>query len=95
MLSSFSAGEDGTESKLYSMNRMILINEKYVCRELEFIPATCKVIEYCSQSYGRPSCKEGFGDTEKHVIIKSRVLAALLGKGPASASTVAWTVYQK
>lgn len=71
--------------------RMILINEKYVCRELEFIPATCKVIEYCSQSYGRPSCKEGFGDTEKHVIIKSRVLAALLGKGPASASTV----YQK
>ena len=64
-------------------------------RELEFIPATCKVIEYYSQSYGCPSCKEGIGDTEKPVIIKSQVPAALVGKGPASASTVAWTMYQK
>ena len=39
--------------------QMILIGEEYVRRELEFIPATCKVIEYYSQSYGCPSCKEG------------------------------------
>ena len=60
-----------------------------------YIPATCKVIEYYSQSYGCPFCKEGLGDTEKPVIIKSQVPAALVGKGPASASTVAWTMYQK
>ena len=75
--------------------QMVLIGEEYVRRELEFIPATCKVIEYYSQSYGCPSCKEGLGDTEKPVIIKSQVPAALVGKGPASASTVAWTMYQK
>ena len=41
--------------------QMVLIGEEYVRRELEFIPATCKVIEYYSQSYGCPSCKEGLG----------------------------------
>ena len=61
--------------------QMILIGEEYVRRELEFIPATCKVIEYYSQSYGCPSCKKGLGDTEKPVIIKSQVPAALVGKG--------------
>ena len=75
--------------------QMVLIGEEYVRRELEFIPATCKVIEYYSQSYGCPSCKEGLGDTEKPVIVKSKVPAALVGKGPASASTAAWTMYQK
>ena len=75
--------------------QMVLIGEEYVRRELEFIPATCKVIEYYSQSYGCPSCKEGLGDTEKPVIIKSQVPVALVGKGPASASAVAWTMYQK
>ena len=75
--------------------QLVLIGEEYVRRELEFIPATCKVIEYYSQSYGCPSYKEGLGDTEKPVIIKSQVPAALVGKGPASASTVAWTMYQK
>ena len=75
--------------------QMVLIGEEYVRQELEFIPATCKVIEYYSQSYGCPSCREGFGDTEKPVIVKSQVPAALVGKGPASASTVAWTMYQK
>lgn len=75
--------------------QMVLIGEEYVRRELEFIPATCKVIEYYSQSYGCPCCKEGLGDTEKPVIVKSQVQKALVGKGPATASTVAWTIYQK
>ena len=75
--------------------QMVLIGEEYVRRELEFIPATCKVIEYYSQSYGCPSCKEGLGDKEKPVIVKSQVPSALVGKGPASASAVAWTMYQK
>ena len=75
--------------------QMVLIGEEYVHRELEFVPATCKVIEYYSKSYGCPSCKEGLGDTEKPVIIKSQAPMALVGKGPASTSTVAWTMYQK
>ena len=38
--------------------QMVLIGEEYVRRELEFIPATCKVIEYYSQSYGCPYVPE-------------------------------------
>ena len=75
--------------------QMLFIGEEYVRRELEFIPATCKVIEYYSQSYGCPNCKEGLGDTEKPVIVKSQVPPSLVGKGPTSPSTVAWTMYQK
>mgnify|MGYP004582907883 CR=1 FL=1 len=75
--------------------QMVLIGEEYIRRELEFIPATCRVIEYYSQSYGCPVCKEGLGDTEKPVIVKSQVPKALVGKGPASESVVAWTMYQK
>ncbi|MCG4931176.1 IS66 family transposase zinc-finger binding domain-containing protein [[Clostridium] scindens] len=43
---------------------MVLIGEEYVRRELEFVPSTCKFIEYYSQSYGCPSCKEDLGDTK-------------------------------
>ena len=75
--------------------QMVLIGEEYVRRELEFVPATCKVIEYYSQSYRCPSCKEGLRGTEKPVIIKSWVPVALVGKGLASSSAVVWTMYQK
>lgn len=37
-----------------------------------------------------PACKEGLGDTEKPVIVKSQVPAALDGKGPATTSAIAW-----
>lgn len=50
---------------------------------------------YYSQSYRGTSCKEGFGDTQKPVIVKPQVPQALAGKDPATASTVAWTMYQK
>ena len=53
------------------------------------------MIEYYCRSYRCPSCKEGLGDTEKPVIVKSKVPQALVRKGPASTSTVAWTIYQK
>jgi transposase/uncharacterized coiled-coil protein SlyX len=75
--------------------QMELIGEEYVRRELEFIPATCRVIEYYSQNYGCPNCKQGLGDTERPVIVKSQVPPSLVGKGPASPSTAAWTMYQK
>ena len=47
------------------------IEEEYVHRELVFTPARCEIYEYYTESYGCPNCKEGKGDTEKAVIIKS------------------------
>ncbi|MBQ6857134.1 MAG: IS66 family transposase, partial [Lachnospiraceae bacterium] len=74
---------------------MELIGEEYIRRELIFVPAKCEINEYYSQNYGCPNCKAGNGDTETEVIIKSKAQEALVGKGPASSSTVAWTMYQK
>ncbi len=74
---------------------MEYIGEEYIRQELRFIPAKLKVIKYYSESYGCPSCKQGLNDAETAVIVKSKVPAALIGKGPASPSTVAWTMYQK
>ena len=75
--------------------QMELIGEEYVRRELVFVPAKCEINEYYSQNYSCPFCKEGKGDTEKAVNVKSKVPSALVGKGPASSSSVAWTMYQK
>lgn len=66
---------------------MELIGEEYIRRELVFVPARCEINEYYSQNYGCPNCKEGNGDTETAVIIKSKAPEALVGKGPASSST--------
>lgn len=74
---------------------MELIGEEYIRKELVFVPARCEINEYYSQNYGCPNCKEGKGDTETAVIIKSKASEPLIGKGPASSSTVAWTMYQK
>ena len=71
------------------------IGEEYVRRDLIFIPATCEVNEYYRETYGCPDCKKGMGDTESAVFVKSQVPPALVGKGPASPSAVAWTMYQK
>lgn len=88
--------ETEVEQDLSLWEEEALIGEEYVRRsELEFIPAACKMSEYYSQSYGCPSWKAGLGYTEKPVIVKSQVPQALIGKGPATASTVAWTMYQK
>ncbi len=75
--------------------QMEYIGKEYVRRELIFVPAQCKVIEYYTESYGCPSCKRGDGPTEKPVIVKSHVPEALIPKSFASSSTVAWTMYQK
>lgn len=75
--------------------KMELIGEEYIRRELIFIPAKCEIIEYYSQNYGCPNCKEGLGDTEKPVIVKSRAPEPLIRKSFATSSVVAWTGYQK
>lgn len=75
--------------------QMERIGEEYIRRELVFIPARCEINEYYSENYGCPNCKQGLGDTEKPVIVKSQAPAALIGRSFASSSTVAWTIYQK
>ena len=75
--------------------QMERIGEEYIRRDLIFIPARCEINEYYSENYGCPNCKQGLGDTEKPVIVKSQAPAALIDRSFASSSTVAWTVYQK
>ena len=57
--------------------QMELIGTEFVRRELIFVPAKCEINEYYTESYGCPECKEGKGDTEKPVIIKSHAPKAL------------------
>ena len=75
--------------------QMERIGEEYIRRDLIFIPARCEINEYYSENYGCPNCKQGLGDTEKPVIVKSSAPAALIDRSFATSSTVAWTVYQK
>ena len=75
--------------------QMERIGEEYIRRDLIFIPARCEINEYYSENYGCPNCKQGLGDTEKPVIVKSQAPAALIDRSFATSSTVAWTVYQK
>lgn len=68
-----------------------MIGKEVVRKELEYIPATLKVVEYVSIHYGCPKCKQ---EAEKPNIIHSPVPPSLLGSY-ASPSTVAWVIYQK
>ncbi len=69
------------------------IGQDFVRRELEYIPAKVKVVEYYSTHYGCPECKTGSNDTP--VILKAETPAPLMKHSPASSSAVAWTMYQK
>ena len=68
-----------------------VIGKEVVRTELEYSPATLKVIEYVSVHYGCPQCKM---DAEKPNIIHSPVPPSLLGSY-ASPSMVAWVIYLK
>lgn len=68
-----------------------VIGKEVVRKELEYTPATLKVIEYVSVHYGCPQCKM---DAEKPNIIHSPVPPSLLGSF-ASPSMVAWVIYLK
>lgn len=68
-----------------------VIGKETVRKELEYIPATLKVVEYVSVHYGCPKCKT---DEEKPNIINAPVPPALL-RSYASPSIVAWVIYSK
>lgn len=71
---------------------MECIGEQFVRRELDIIPGRIRVIEYYAKNYGCPKCKK---DAELPCIIKGKDGKAHMLHGMASASTVAWVMYQK
>ena len=65
--------------------QMVLIGEEYVRRELEFIPATCKVIEYYSQPavQGVQYCNRLFAiedSINKNILVYEKTAASREGK---------------
>lgn len=67
------------------------IGKEFVRRELEFVPAKLKVIEYYSINYTCPTCEEA----ELHHNYKGKENHPHLLHGMGSASAIAWTMYQK
>ena len=71
---------------------METIGTEFVRRELKFIPAKVKVIEYYSVNYGCPKCRK---EAVLPQIKKGKGGRAHRIHGMASTSTVAWIMYQK
>lgn len=68
------------------------IGEEFLKREFHYIPAKGEVIEYYSVNYKCPACSE---EREIPVIVKGKDGHPHMIHGMASASTVAWVMYQK
>ena len=68
------------------------IGEEFVRREIEIIRPGVKILEYYSINYGCPKCKK---EAEIPYIVKGRDGKYHIMHGMASASTVAWVMYQK
>ena len=68
------------------------IGEEFLKREFHFIPARGKIIEYYSVNYKCPVCS---GQKELPVIVQGKDGHPHMIHGMASASTVAWVMYQK
>lgn len=73
-------------------SEMERIGEEFVRRELEYTPAVFKVIEYYSINYKCPECSP---EKKTPVIVKGKDGKAHMLHGLASASTIAWVIYQK
>ena len=68
------------------------IGSTFVRRELDFKPASFRVIEYYSKNYRCPKCTS---DVTTPRIVQGKDGKAHMLHGMASASTVAWIMYQK
>lgn len=68
------------------------IGEEYVRSEIEFHPASFKIKQYYSSNYACPECAK---TQETATIIKGKEGMAHRLYGMASASTIAWVIYQK
>ena len=73
-------------------SELVPVGKELKRKELKFIPAKLKVIEYYAVTYGCPVCsKEG----ERAVFVKAQVPPPLIPHSYASADTVSWAMYQK
>ncbi len=68
------------------------IGKEFVRQEVEIIKPSAKIIKYYSATYGCPQCKK---DAEIPYIVKGKDGKPHMIHGMASASTVAWVMYQK
>lgn len=68
-----------------------VIGREVVRHEIEYIPATLKVIKYVSLHYGCPECKQ----TDEPFFAEACVPKGLMKHSLASPSSVAWVMYQK
>lgn len=71
---------------------LVCVGEEFVRRELEFIPAKVRFIEYYRKAYECRSCKKETGIP--HIVKAGNGVFHML-HGMASASTIAWIMYQK
>ena len=67
------------------------IGEEFIRRELKFIPAKLKVIEYYSVNYSCPVCEEA----EAPHNYKGKAFYPHYLHGMGDAAAIAWTMYQK
>ncbi len=71
--------------------RLEVIGREVVRHEVEYIPASLKVIKYVSLHYGCPECKQ----TDEPYFAEAKVPQGLMKHSLASPSSVAWVMYQK
>lgn len=75
--------------------QMEIIGREFVRQEFRFTPAKGEVVNIYRETAKCPSCSQA-PDMEKAVsFVKAHVPEALIPHSYASASTVAWTMYQK
>lgn len=69
------------------------IGEEFVRQEIHVVPGYVEIVNVYSRNYGCPECKKG--GTTLPYIVKGKDGKPHMMKGMASASTVAWIMYQK
>lgn len=75
--------------------QMERIGEEYVRREFRYTPAKGEIVEYYTETYKCPECTSGNTPEKSYEILKSQAPEPLINNSYASASVVAWTMYQK
>ena len=69
------------------------VGEEFVRQEIHVVPGYVEVVNVYSRNYGCPECKKA--GTTLPYIVKGKDGKPHMMKGMASASTVAWIMYQK
>lgn len=75
--------------------QMERIGVEYVRREFRYTPAQGEIVEYYIETYKCPECTSGNTPEKSYEIVKSQAPEPLINNSYASASVVAWTMYQK